>query len=314
MTSGLSDGAPASRQGWWWCAASALLFGAATPAIKPLLDHAGSVVVAGLLYLGAALAAAPFGRSATREPVPSAQRWRLLGAVALGGGLAPVLLVTALDRTPAGTVSLLLNLEMVATAVIARVFLREHIGGRAGVGIGVVVVGGVVLAGFGGTGMAPGALLVAGACLCWGIDNAVAASLSAYSPARITLVKGLVAGSVNFVIGVALDGWPPAWVVLVALVIGALGYGASITLWISGARLIGAARGQAVFALAPFIGALLSWPMADSRPSVRTAVAAALSIVGVGLVVTARHSHLHGHGAMWHEHEHLPDLEHRHPH
>ena len=65
-----------------WCAAAALLFGAATPAIKPLLDHAGSVVVAGLLYLGAALAAAPFGRRRAAGAVPSEQRWRLLGAVA----------------------------------------------------------------------------------------------------------------------------------------------------------------------------------------------------------------------------------------
>jgi hypothetical protein len=35
---------------------------------------------------------------------------------------------------------------------------------------------------------------------------------------------------------------------LVALVIGGFGYGVSITLWVAGARDLGAARGQLVFA------------------------------------------------------------------
>ena len=211
-----------------------MLFGAATPATKLLVDEAGSVALAGLLYLGAALAVAPF---ATREQRPAAtrgQRSRLLLAVAVGGGLAPVLLVLALERTRAGTVSLLLNLELVATAVIAWAFLHEHIGRRTAIGIVTIVAGSVVLTGTTGTGLAFGALLAAGACVCWGIDNAVTASLDAYSPKRITLTKGVVAGSVNLALGLALAGVPSARVVVIALAIGAVGYGVSITLWITG--------------------------------------------------------------------------------
>lgn len=127
-------------------------------------------------------------------------------AVGFGGGLAPVLLVLALDRTPAGTVSLFLNLELVATAIIARVFLQEHIGRRAGLGIVIVVLGGVILAGAFEGGIATRALLIAATSVCWGIDNAITASLDSYTPAQITLAKGLVAGSVNLVLGLFLDG------------------------------------------------------------------------------------------------------------
>lgn len=334
------------RYGWWWCAGAAVLFGAAMPATKPLVDDAGAVTLAGLLYLGAALAVAPFARARPQATSPSwPQRSRLALAVAVGGGVAPVLLVSALHRTPAGTVSLLLNLEVVATAVVARLFLREHLGRRAALGIVVVVAGGVVLAGFTDSGLAPGALLVAGACLCWGVDNAVTAGLDGYSPTRITLVKGAVAGTVNLGLGIMVDGWPPLRVVGAAVAIGVVGYGLSITMWITGARQLGAARGQAVFALAPFVGLLASWPINGDHPTTRTGLAAALSLAGVALVASARHHHLHVHEGfehahpidarnphhapdavvavegvrhrhvpLAHEHGHLPDIHHRHGH
>ncbi|MBK5331142.1 MAG: hypothetical protein JJD93_04175 [Ilumatobacteraceae bacterium] len=49
-----------AAHGWTWCALSAVLFGAATPATKLVVDHVGAVTLAGLLYLGAAAAVAPF--------------------------------------------------------------------------------------------------------------------------------------------------------------------------------------------------------------------------------------------------------------
>jgi drug/metabolite transporter (DMT)-like permease len=333
------------RHGWVWCALAAVLFGAATPATKLLVDDVGAVALAGLLYLGAAVAVAPFALREQRSSATARQRSRLLIAVGFGGGLAPVLLVLALDRTPAGTVSLFLNLELVATALIARVFLQEQIGRRAGLGIVIVVLGGVILAGTAEAGVAAGALLVAATCVCWGIDNAITASLDSYTPAQITLAKGVVAGSVNLLLGILLAGAPGASVVLAALAIGALGYGLSITMWITGARLVGAARGQVIFALAPFIGALLAWPINGDRLTATTLVAFGVSLTGVLVVATShhRHAHLHSevvhahpidpsdphhrpeaievlsgtqhrHLPLSHEHEHLPDIHHRHVH
>lgn len=333
------------RHGWLWCATAAVLFGAATPATKLLVDDIGSVALAGLLYLGGALAVAPFAMRDTRTDTTHRQRPRLMLAVVVGGGIAPVLLVLALNRTPAATVSLLLNLELVATALIARLFLREHIGRRTGAGIVLVASGGIVLAGAQGGGFALGALLVVGACLCWGLDNAITASLDGYSPARVTLIKGFVAGTVNVILGVAIAGLPPARLLVPALMIGALGYGLSITFWITGARLVGAARGQVIFALAPFVGALLAWPINGEALTGTLLIAAVISLTGVLVVATAHHGHDHTHDAtvhahpidtsdphhdattievidgqthrhlvLTHRHEHLPDIHHRHEH
>ncbi len=333
------------RHGWWWCAAAAVLFGASTPATKFLVDDMGAMSLAGLLYLGAAAGVAPFVERARGRSANRSQRLRLMTAVALGGGIAPVLLVLALDRTPASTVSLLLNLELVATVLIARIFLHEQVGRRAAFGITAVAASGVVLAGGPDAAWAGGALLVAGACVCWGVDNAITASLDAWSPARITLVKGVVAGTVNLTIGMAIDGVPAVGVALAALAVGAIGYGMSITMWITGARQLGAARGQVIFALAPFIGAVLSWAVHGDALGTSFAIAFAMSLGGVLVVATAHHGHEHHHVSiehahpidpddvhhaehaiqlldeqrhrhldLTHTHEHLPDLHHRHDH
>ena len=336
---------PRQRLGWWSCAGAAACFGAATPTTKLIVAELGPFTLSGLLYLGAAIAVLPF-RARQHANVASPSRRGLLAiAVLVGGGVAPVLMMLALDRTTSGTVSLLLNLELVATVLIARAFLHEQIGRRAGAGIVVVFLGGVVVTGLSGAHVAPGALLVAGACLCWGIDNAITASIDRYSPRTITLTKGVVAGTVNLVLGLSFEQSPRAATVLAALAIGSVGYGLSITLWITGARLIGAARGQVIFALAPFIGAVLAWPLVGEPLRGRVLIAFVISLTGVLIVATARHHHVHTHQAiehahvvdlndphhrpgtisvlngqahrhllLTHDHDHLPDIHHRHEH
>ena len=69
-----------------WCLGSAALFGASTPASKALLDGAlGPLSLAGLLYLGAALATLPSalkGGRSERQRDPANLR-RLGGAICL---------------------------------------------------------------------------------------------------------------------------------------------------------------------------------------------------------------------------------------
>ena len=334
-----------ARQGWWLCGFAAVCFGLATPATKLLVGDAGPFILAGLLYLGAAIAVAPLRVREQRRTTNRKQRTLLFLTVLVGGGIAPVLLMTGLHRASASTVSLLLNFELIATACVGRLFLREQIGRRAWLGISIVCAGGLVLTGIAGAGLEIGALFVIAACVCWGVDNAITASLDAYSPVSVTFAKGLFAGSANLAIGLMLENAPSLKTVIVAFLIGSIGYGLSITLWISGARLVGAARGQVIFALAPFIGALAAWPLVGEQPTTRIVIAFGISLAGVVVVTTAKHAHEHMHGGIVHvhpiqaddvhhradviemldggghrhltfshAHEHLPDIHHRHMH
>src|SRR5687767_10659008 len=156
------------------CLLAALLFGASTPASKLLLDAFGPITLAGLLYLGGALGVAPFalrGGDATLRRRPRELRL-LAGAVVFGGVLGPVFLLAGLSRAAAGTTSLWLLLETVATTLLAAAFFREHVGAKAWIALALIVAGGVALAGPGGASFAlPAFLIVALACVCWAFDN-----------------------------------------------------------------------------------------------------------------------------------------------
>jgi drug/metabolite transporter (DMT)-like permease len=196
----------------------------------------------------------------------------------------------------------------VATTVLAAVLFHEHIGRRVGTGTIAVVAAGVALVWTDSPEPRLGALLIVGACVCWGLDNCVTAELDEIAPEHITVVKGVIAGGTNLVLGIALGAsMPSTGVVLAALAVGALGYGASITLWVAGARDIGAARGQLVFAAAPFVGVLVAWVALGDQVRAAELVALGLAGFGVSRVLGSHHLHEHRHDAIEHDHEHVHD-------
>lgn len=306
------------RRGVIRCLAAAMLFGASAPAASALAGDLPTLALAGLLYVGAAFAVLP--TVARHRPTPAALRAGgrpLVLAVVFGGAIGPVLLVAGLERIPAATASLLLNFELVATVALAAFVFREHLGRRLLVAAGLVALAGVLLVWEPGAAIEVGGLLVVGACVAWGIDNSVTARIDQLSPEQITFTKGAVAGTANLVLAVATaTAWQvEARQVAAALLIGALGYGASITLWVKGAHDLGAARGQVIFATAPFVGALLSWTLLGESVTLVQALALPLAGIGVALSLRTGHEHAHGHAVVEHEHEHgHDDAHHDHPH
>ena len=296
------------------CALAAVLFGATTPFASRLADDLNAGTLAGLLYVGAALAVLPVAlRTRDRTSVLRRGGRPLAVAVLAGGLVGPLLLAAGLARTPAATASLLLNLELVATTVLAAMFFGEHIGARIAAGSALVVLAGVVLAWSDVPELRIGALLIAGACVCWGLDNCVTAELATVAPHEITLVKGAVAGVTNVALGLALgDSVPTAGATLGALLFGAIGYGASITLWVRGARDLGAARGQLIFSTAPFVGVLIAWLVLGDALVGAQVLGVVLAATGVLLVMRSGHDHVHEHDAMEHTHEHTHDEHHQH--
>lgn len=334
------------------CALAALLFGASTPAASVLARDISPLPLAGLLYLGAAMATAPWWLA--RPPSAEAlrrDRRRLAVAVVTGGAVGPALLVAGLATTTSATASLLLNMELTATVVLAATLFREHLGRNVVVAAALVTAAGALLVWEPGSAASTGALLVVAACVCWGFDNGVTARIDQLSPQHVTFAKGVLAGSANLVLGLAIAGAAGLDVrsVVAALLVGAIGYGASITLWVGGAQLVGAARGQVIFATAPFVGAAASWTLIGDEVEPRQLAAAVLAAIGVALSLrsahehshrhdpvthvhehdhvdghhhdhahpdgfTGRHIHVHEHGELVHAHAHVPDLHHRHAH
>jgi hypothetical protein len=98
------------------------------------------------------------------------------------------------------------------------------------------------------------------------------------------------------------------------MLIGFLGYGVSLVLFVLGLRHLGAARTGAYFSTAPFIGAVLALGMFSEPITMSLIGAACLMAVGLYLHLTELHEHEHVHQAIEHEHRHVHDEHHQHPH
>jgi len=302
--------------------ASALLFGASTPFAKLLLGAVDPWLMAALLYVGAGvgLVAVHLCRRALHLPTLEAPLQQpdipWLGAVIIFGGLlGPLLLMFGLARTEATAASLLLNLEGLATMGIAWVVFRENVDRRLMLGAFTILVGAALLSWQGHARFQWSGLWIAGACLCWGIDNNLTRKLSSSDPVQIAMFKGLVAGVVNLTLalwhGAAL---PPADIIAAAGIVGFLGYGVSLSLFVLALRYLGTARTGAYFSLAPFVGALLAVALLGEPLSLQLFVAGVLMGLGLWLHLAERHEHEHLHEPMEHEHRHRHDGHHQHDH
>jgi drug/metabolite transporter (DMT)-like permease len=199
---------------------------------------------------------------------------------------------------------------------IAWVVFRENVDQRLLMGAFAILAGAGLLSWSGGDlGLSWGSFLIAGACLAWGIDNNLTRKLSAADPVRIAMVKGLVAGSVNLTLALLLGAaLPGPGAMLATGIIGFLGYGVSLTLFILALRHLGTARTGAYFSLAPFVGAVLAVAALGEPLSARLLVAGGLMALGLYLHLAERHQHQHEHTPMEHEHRHVHDEHHRHVH
>jgi drug/metabolite transporter (DMT)-like permease len=154
-----------------------------------------------------------------------------------------------------------------------------------------------------------------GACIAWAVDNNLTRGVSARDPITLAALKGVVAGSVNVVIALSRgSAWPAAPAVTAAAIVGFLGYGTSLALFVHALRHLGASRTGAYFSTAPFIGAVAAVVGLGEPMTSRLAVAAALMAAGVWLHLTERHDHEHVHEALTHDHAHRHDEHHEHEH
>jgi drug/metabolite transporter (DMT)-like permease len=301
---------------------SALLFGASTPFAKLLLGDMPPILLAGLLYLGSGLGLTLLRLARDRglsAPRLTAREWPwLLGAIAAGGVLAPILLMYGLTRTSAANASLLLNLEAVFSALLAWIVFRENADRRVVLGMALIVAGGAILAWSPGAllaGAALGAVAIAGAGLFWGLDNNLTRKVAASDALFIAAIKGLVAGITNCALALALGAaLPPPALIGAAMAVGLLGYGLSLVLYIVALRGLGSARASAYFSTAPFLGAAVAILVLHEPAAAAFWLSALLMAAGVWLHLSERHEHDHSHEAQTHEHPHVHDEHHQHQH
>lgn len=310
---------------------AAACYGVSAPLAKLLLQDLSPTMMAGLLYLGAGIGMSIVHfvtKDKSKEaPLTRKERPFVWGMILLDIA-APIFLMLGLSSTTPGNASLLNNFEIVATSLIALFIFKEAIGKRMWMAIAWITLASVILSfDMDSLKFSYGSMMVLAACICWGFENNCTRMLSLKNPIEIVIIKGLGSGTGALLIAL-LTGQAQGSLryILSAALLGFFAYGMSIYFYILAQRDLGASRTSAYYAIAPFIGLVLSFAMFEEAMNIQFVLAILVMLIGTYYATFEGHSHLHSHAQLHHEHRHRHDdghhthhhdekvTEHSHPH
>lgn len=264
---------------------AAALYAVSIPLSKLLLRHVSPTMLAAFLYIGAGTGMVMMGAIRKRSSEEPLQREdvRYTVAMVVLDILAPILLMLGLKYSSAASASLLNNFEIVATAVIALLFFGEAIGKRLWCAIILITLSSILLTldTADGVSFSFGSLLVLGATICWGVENNCTRQIADKDPLQIVMVKGVGSGLGALVVALVIgEKFASVEWIVATMLLGFLSYGLSIYYYTYAQRIIGAARTSAYYAVAPFIGAVLSMLILGERPELLFFIALVIMFAG----------------------------------
>lgn len=271
---------------------AAALYALNSPLSKLLLDFVPPTLMAGFLYLGAGLGMGVIAlirktkKTEKSEAKLTKKELPYTVAMVILDIAAPICLLIGLHATTAANASLLNNFEIVATSIIALMVFKERISPRLWFGILFVTLSCALLSfeDLSSLQFSFGSLFILLACVCWGFENNCTRKISSKDPMQIVLLKGIFSGLGSVIIGLCLgEKITTLWSVIAVLCVGFVAYGLSIFFYVYAQRLLGAARTSAYYAIAPFIGTLLSLVIFGELPPYTYFVALVLMAVGAWL-------------------------------
>ena len=306
---------------------AAVFYAVNVPISKVLLREVGPTTMAALLYLGAGVGIGMlslFSRNSREksEPLSKKDLPYVIGMIVLDIA-APIFLMLGISYGSSANASLLGNFEIVATTLIALFIFREAVSKRLWAAIALITLSSILLS-FEGTDsfrFSYGSLFVLLATVCWGFENNCTRNIASKSTYEIVVLKGIFSGLGSLLIAFTMrESMPGTGYAVVALLLGFVSYGLSIFLYVRAQRVLGAAKTSAYYAVAPFIGAFLSFVFLKEQLSWKYLTALAVMIAGSALVVVdtliRQHAHQHVH-TFTHTHDgstHTHTVVHTHEH
>ena len=285
---------------------AAVFYAVNVPISKILLRYIGPTTMAALLYLGAGLGIGILSllnwkdwkkaERLSKKDLPF-----VIGMIVLDIA-APIFLMLGISYGSSANASLLGNFEIVATTVIALVIFKEVVTKRLWLAIALITLSSILLSfdGIGSFSFSYGSLFVLLATVCWGFENNCTRAISSKSTYEIVILKGVFSGLGALVIALIKgETIPGLWYIAAALLLGFVAYGLSIFLYVRAQSTLGAAKTSAYYAVAPFIGAFLSFVFLREHLSWMYLAALIVMIAGSILVAAdtliRHHEHLHQH-------------------
>ena len=270
---------------------SALFFGSVSTLAKPTLDTINPLVLTCVIYLISAIALTP----ATLKKKSSFQRNDLLlilGVSIAGAVIAPLLFFYGLHLTSASNTSVISNVEIVFTVIIAILFFKEKISRIGYAGLSMVTVGAMVVTSnlkFSDSyfNLDVGSVLVIGSALFWAIDNNVSKIITKrIDVLKIAQLKSGIGGTILLVVVFAtnIPFLIPSSDIPFVLLLGIVGFAMSLFFFLKALHIIGVVKTIVIFATSSVFGLIFAVLFLHERVSVYQIIAICVMILGIYMI------------------------------
>jgi len=272
---------------------SAIMFGSVSVLAKPLVSSVDPILLASLVYIIAAITLSPLAQK-QKQKLARRDLLLILSIAVCGAVIAPSLYFVGLTHASASDAALIANGEVFFSVLLAVMFFREKLRLVGWIAIILVLSGMIIIttnlnfADFTLQQIHYKDMLLILSMLFWALDNNLSRYLAQkMNVANIAQIKSAIGGVILFVIAllvfrvninVGVDQIIPI------LVLGVIGFAASLYFFLQGLKRIGIVRTITIFSMSSVFGLVASSVFLAEQISTYQIMAAGIMILGVYLV------------------------------
>ena len=281
------------RLGYVFAILASVMFGSVSVLAKPLVSSVDPILLASLVYIISAITLSPF---AQKQKQKFARRDLLLiiSIAVCGAVIAPSLYFVGLTHASASDAALIANGEVFFSVLLAVMFFRERLRLVGWVAIFLVLAGMIIITtnlnftDFTLQQIHYKDMLLILSMLFWGLDNNLSRYLAQkMNVANIVQIKSAIGGIMLFVIALLVfqvDINVGVDQIIPILVLGSIGFAASLYFFLHGLKRIGTVRTITIFSMSSVFGLVAASVFLAEQISWYQIMAAGIMILGIYLV------------------------------
>lgn len=281
------------RLGYIFALLAAIMFGSVSTLAKPLVSTVNPLLLSSMIYLIASATLTPL---AYKQSFPTSKKNYLLiiAISSCGAIIAPSLFFVGLTHASASDAALIANGEVFFSVLLAIVFFKERLGKIGYVSASLILAGMVIVttdlnfSDFTLRQIHYQDWLLILSMLFWGIDNNLSRILAQkINVAKIAQIKSAIGGAI--LLGIAMFGFGvPLDVQLLQvppiLVLGIVGFAASLYFFMQSLKRINTIRTALIFSLSSVFGLFAASVFLHEQISWYQILAAGIMILGIYLM------------------------------
>ena len=282
-----------TRLGYVFAIVSAITFGSVSVLAKPLVSSVDPILLASLVYIISAITLSPFAQK-KKKNLTKRDLWLILSIATCGAVIAPSLYFVGLTHASASDAALIANGEIFFSVLLAVMFFRERLRVVGWVAILLVLAGMVIITtnlnftDFTLQQIHYKDMLLIISMLFWALDNNLSRYLAQkMDVANIVQIKSAIGGVMLLAIALLVfrvDINLETEHIVPILVLGSVGFAASLFFFLQGLKRIGTVRTITIFSMSSVFGLVAASVFLAEQISWYQIMAAGIMILGIYLV------------------------------